>query len=76
LTAGAAAVGESAASGSRLLPSGRITLRDDRLITTDLDGAKTETAVGEDWQRLLADGPLRVPRGLYPEHPEVARINP
>jgi N-hydroxyarylamine O-acetyltransferase len=40
---------------SRLLPSGRITLRDDRLITTDLDGAKTETAVGDDWRRLLAE---------------------
>lgn len=40
---------------SRLLPSGRVTLRDDRLITTDLAGAKTETAVGDDWRRLLAD---------------------
>ena len=40
---------------SRLLPSGRITLREDRLITTDLEGAKTQTAVGDDWRRLLAE---------------------
>ena len=40
---------------SRLLPSGRVTLRDDRLITTDLAGAKSETAVGGDWRRLLAE---------------------
>jgi N-hydroxyarylamine O-acetyltransferase len=40
---------------SRLLPTGRITLRDDRLITTDLAGAKTETPVGDGWRRLLAE---------------------
>jgi len=40
---------------SRLLPSGRVTLRDDRLITTDLAGGKTETAVDGDWRRLLAE---------------------
>ncbi len=40
---------------SRLTPSGRVTLRADRLITTDLAGAKTETPVGGDWGRLLAE---------------------
>lgn len=41
---------------SRLTPTGRVTLRDDRLITTDLAGAKTETEVdGGDWPRLLAE---------------------
>ena len=40
---------------SRLLPSGRVTLRDDRLITTDLAGGKTKTAVDGDWRRLLAE---------------------
>jgi N-hydroxyarylamine O-acetyltransferase len=40
---------------SRLLPAGRVTLRDDRLIATDLAGGKTEAPVGGDWRRLLAD---------------------
>ena len=40
---------------SRLLPSGRVTLRDDRLITTDLAGAKTETVANGGWRRLLAE---------------------
>jgi N-hydroxyarylamine O-acetyltransferase len=39
---------------SRVTPQGRITLRQDRLITTDLAGVKTETPVG-DWQQLLAE---------------------
>jgi N-hydroxyarylamine O-acetyltransferase len=40
---------------SRLTPSGRVTLRDDRLITTDLAGAKTEIAVEGNWRQLLAE---------------------
>ena len=39
---------------SRLTPEGRITLRDDRLIVTDLAGVKTETSVS-DWREHLAE---------------------
>jgi N-hydroxyarylamine O-acetyltransferase len=39
---------------SRLTPDGRITLREDRLITTDLAGVKTETPIS-DWSQQLAE---------------------
>jgi N-hydroxyarylamine O-acetyltransferase len=40
---------------SRLTSDGRITLRDDRLVVTDAEGAKTETAIAtpEAWRRAL-----------------------
>lgn len=41
---------------SRLTPTGRITLRDQRLITTDLTGGKTETPIDSaQWRTLLAE---------------------
>jgi N-hydroxyarylamine O-acetyltransferase len=42
---------------SRLTAGGRITLRDDRLITTDAAGAKTETPIADAaaWRRIAAE---------------------
>ena len=42
---------------SRLTSEGRVTLRDDRLITTDATGGKTETPIGDaaEWRRLAAE---------------------
>jgi len=36
-------------------PRRRLAVRQDRLITTDLAGGKTKTAVDGDWRRLLAE---------------------
>jgi N-hydroxyarylamine O-acetyltransferase len=42
---------------SRLTSDGRVTLRDDRVITTDAAGGKTETTIGDaaEWRRLAAE---------------------
>jgi N-hydroxyarylamine O-acetyltransferase len=42
---------------SRLTPDGRLTLRDDRLITTDASGGKTESPIEDvaGWRRLAAE---------------------
>jgi len=42
---------------SRLTPGGRLTLRDDRLITTDAAGLKTEAPIADaaEWRRLAAE---------------------